>query len=141
MDERKALDTGSVPIIGNFNLTQQMPNGRTMQVAGYLYEGEGTESINARVDMVQEVMERQRLRLEVPELEIKLEQMESALVQYLEAYNDLLARSQGKGSKGVASAEKSHLQTYPVNIKKLQADIEKGKRAIATARAAGGLAA
>jgi len=135
----KALETSTVPIIGNFNLTSQMPNGRTMQIAGYLYEGEDGESINNRIDMCQEVMERQRKRLEVPELEAKLDQLQTGLTQQMEAYNALMEREGGKGPK-LGTAEKSAMKSYPINIKRLKEEIEKGQRAIDEAKASGGLA-
>ena len=132
------IPTGSAAIIGNFNLSAQMPNGRTMNVAGYLYEGEDEASVNDRIDMLSSVMERQRKRMEVPELEVKLDQLERGLVQQLEAYNAILTRQQD--GKKIPSADASHLKQYPVTIKHIESEIEKGKKAIEDAKIAGGLA-
>jgi uncharacterized protein (DUF2344 family) len=131
-------DISGLPIVGNFTFTQQMPNGRTMQMAGYLYHGQDVEEINGQLDICQEVMERQRVRLEVTELEVRLEQMNKHLESALEAHSALMVRERGDGKK-LNAAERGHLQNYPTTIDKIRKEIEEGKAKVAEARRKGGL--
>lgn len=131
-------DISGSPIVGNFNFTQQMPNGRTMQMAGYLYHGQSLEDINAVLDLCQSVMERQRARLEVSELQFRLEQLHKHLEHTLEAHSGLLRRESGEGRK-LTAAERGHLQNYPTTIEKVRQEIAEATRKIEEARAKGGL--
>lgn len=119
------------PIIGNYNLTAQLPNGRTIAVAGYLYESESIESVNERLDLCQEAIERQRTRCEIPELEAKREMQIKAL-QDLELHYQGLEEKQRQ--KHLTSQEKLSLQNWEQNAEKLKKDIEKGDAAISDAR-------
>jgi isopentenyl diphosphate isomerase/L-lactate dehydrogenase-like FMN-dependent dehydrogenase len=131
-------DISGLPIVGNFTFTQQMPNGRTMQMAGYLYHGQDIEEINATLDLCQEVMERQRVRLEVAELDLRVEMLGKQLEMTLEAHTGLMKREAGDGRK-LNAAERGHLQNYPITIEKIRKEIEEGKAKVAEARRKGGL--
>ena len=133
----KAIDTVTAPVIGNYNLTAQLPNGRSIAVAGYLYEGEGLASINDRLDLCQEAIERQRIRCEIPELAAKREQMIVAMGQMKE----VLAELETKRTNGqqLSSQERVNLNNMQVNIKRVNADIGKGEVAISEAKRKAGV--
>ncbi len=136
-DEKKPLDTGARPIIGNFNLAAQLPNNRSIAVAGYFYEGEALTSINERLDLCQEAIERQRLRCEIPELEAAREQRITALRQMKEVMDDLAGKQQ---SGKISSQERMTLKNMQVNLKKVSEDIDKGEVAIRDAKLKAGVA-
>lgn len=131
MESKKQDTVGDKVLAGQFNLTQQLPNGRTMQIIGYTFDGETTDELNVRVDNFQSVMERQRRRFEIPELEAKLDQLNIALTQTNDAYTELLERN--KNGK-TTSQEKMNVRNYPITIKHLQEEIVKGEAALAQAK-------
>ena len=127
------------PITGNFTLTAQLAgsSGRSVSVAGYIYDAESAESLNARMDVIQEVIERQRTRCEIPELEAKREQM----VKGLEQARDVLAEMEQRRKNGerLTSNELLSVQNMRVNIKKVSDEIDKGAVAIAEAKKKAGV--
>lgn len=133
---KKPASQGASVIIGNFTLTAQLPNGRSMNVAGYLYEGEGLASINERLDLCQEAIERQRTRCEIPELEARREQH----VQALSSAQAVVAELELKSRSGqLSSQERMNLQNQKTSIKRINDEIEKGGVAIAEAKKKAGV--
>lgn len=128
------MDTQNTAITGNFNMTAQMPNGRTVAVAGYIYDGESIQSLNERMDSLYASMERQRRKAELPELELKLEQLMKAAEQHNDAYEKLVDR-QKSGDK-LSSQEKMAMTNYPVSIKHIMEEVDKGRVEIDIARKA-----
>ena len=66
-------------VTGNFSIQATMPNGKTINVSGYLYEGESVESVNTRVNLFHDIVDHQRTRSEIPELEARRDQGINAL--------------------------------------------------------------
>ena len=125
-------------ITGNFNLTAQLAgaSGRSIAIAGYIYDGESKESLEARLDILQEVIERQRLRCEIPELEAKREQMIKGLSQARE----IMAELEEKQKRGdLSSQERLNLRNMRTNIGKVNEEIQKGEEAIAEAKKKAGV--
>lgn len=137
MDDKKPIGTGDKAIIGNFNLQAQLPNSRTISIAGYVYEGEALASLNDRLDICQEAIDRQRFRCEIPELEIAREQRVTALRQ-MEEHMSGIEQKERDGKK-LTSQERMTLQNMQVNLKKVNEDIEKGDKAIASAKLKAGV--
>lgn len=125
-------------ILGNFDLTAQLPNGRMIKVSGYVYSDDDGVALDKRLDLYQERIERQRTRCEIPELEAKREQQVVALRQYQEHLEGLnVKREQGKT---LSSQERMALQNAKVNIERANSDIKKGDEAIAEAKRKAGVA-
>jgi hypothetical protein len=125
-------------ITGNFNLTAQLAgqSGRTMAIAGYIYDGESKESLNDRIDLLQEIIERQRARAEIPELEAKREQM----IKGLQQARDVLAELEEKNQSGsISSQERMNLRNMRTNIGKVSEEIDKGTEAIKEAKLKAGV--
>lgn len=120
-------------VTGNFTLTATLPQGKSFNVSGYLYDGESLESVNQRVDLLHDVLDRQRTRAELPELEVKLEQSIQRLDDIKMHYAVILKKKDG--GKGLATNEKQALEVMDVNVEKHTSDIEKGREAIAAAKA------
>ena len=123
--------------LGNFNLTAQLPNQRSIQVAGYIYSDDDKHVLEARLDLYQEVIERQRLRCEIPELEAKREEMLNGMRQAREVLTDLETRH--KNGERLSSQELMTVNNMRTNIKKANEEIEKGSIAIAEAKKKSGL--
>lgn len=124
-------------VTGNFTIQAQMPMGKNITVSGYLYEGESIESVNNRVNLFHDIVDFQRTRSEIPELEAKRDQ----LVKQLEQMRDVMASLDKKKSDGakLSSQEKQTLEQMLANIKHCSGEIEKGNAAIATAKAKVGM--
>lgn len=137
--DKKQEPGGDVKVIGNFNLTAQLPNGRGIQVAGYIYDGEGLASVNDRMDMLQEAIERQRARCEIPELEAKREQC----IKALEQLRDVLGTLEDKKTRfgKLSSQETLTYNNHSTNIRNLDEQIKKGDEAIMEAKRKCGMAA
>jgi hypothetical protein len=145
----KRLFTGKLPapaslgqdhaITGTVNLTAQLAgsSGRTMAVSSYIYDGESKESLEARLDLLQEVIERQRTRCEIPELEAKRDQMAQGMEQARQVMAELETRK--KNGENLSSQERLNLRNISTNIMKMSEEINKGTAAIAEAKKKAGV--
>ncbi len=136
----KAKPTSALPentVMGNFQLAAQLPNGRNITMSGYLVSGESMESLNERLDMVQAVMERQRVRCEIPVLEGARDQLLQAIRDSEGALSSLEDR-QLKGAK-MTSQEKLNMNNLKTSIKSLQDRLPKAEAAVSEAKQKAGL--
>ena len=125
-------------ITGNFNLTAQLgASGRTIQFAGYVYDGESLESVQSRVDLFRSIIDREKALSEIPELEAKREQMVKGMEQAREILSDLEARR--KNGEQLSSQERQNINNLRVNIKKVSEELDKGAAAIAETRKKAGV--
>lgn len=124
---------------GNFTLVAQLAgqSGRSIQVQAYIFDGESKESLNGRIDLLQDIIERQRLRCEIPELEARRDQMVKGLQQAREILSDLEAK-QRKGET-LSSQERMNMRNMRANIEKVNDEIKKGTEAISDARRKSGV--
>lgn len=125
--------------LGNFNLTAQLAggSGKTMTVAGYIYSDDDEAALNARLDLYQRVIDRQRTIAEIPELEAKREQMVKGMDQAREIMAELEERQ--KNGAALSSQERLNLRNMGVNIAKVKEEIDKGEVAIREAKAKAGV--
>lgn len=84
-------------VTGNFTIQATMPNGKSMNVSGYLYEGESVESVNQRVSLFQDIVDFQRTRAEIPELELKVAAAEKRLDEIKTHYAVIIKRRDAGG--------------------------------------------
>lgn len=138
MSDKPDVNPAQQAITGQFSLTAQLAgsSGRTMGVTGYIYDGESIQSLNDRLDMLQEVIERQRTRAEIPELEAKREQMIKGMHQAREVLADLEERAK---TGSLSSQERMNLKNMKVNIAKVTEEIDKGTEAIHEAKKKAGV--
>lgn len=120
-------------VLGNFQINLPAPNGASLSVNGYVYEGESLESLVDRMNMMRGALESQQRALELPVLEERIAQLDRTLEQVMSAYADLLEKQK---QKQLATTEKPHLRNYPLQIKQLKEEIEKGRSKIAEFRKA-----
>jgi hypothetical protein len=124
----------STPVLGNFAINLPAPNGASLSMSGYVYADESLESLNSRMDVCREALERQQAILEIPELGKKVEMLEQMLSQHQKAYAALLEKKKVRAK--LASAEESQLTNLPVQIKSITTELEKGKAKIAEVKKA-----
>ena len=115
-------------VAGSYTLTAQLPNGKQLTLSGYILADDGVDDLNKRLDVAAQVVERQRLAAEVPELEAKLAQREDQLRQMTTIIEELSAKEK------LNSREGETLRTMRTNLKLVTDDIEKGKAAVAQAK-------
>lgn len=114
----------ATPVLGNFSITLPAPNGAQLSVSGYVYADESEESLNARMDVCREALRRQQDILERPLLEEKLAMYERTEAQIEKAYLDLLEQAK---RKTLPSAQKQHLDNYPVQLKQIRDEMAKAR--------------
>lgn len=136
---KKAANPAAQAITGQIVLSATLgsQSGRTMQVSFYAYDGESRESLEARTDLFQEIIERQLVRSEIPVLEATREQRLKGLEQAREVLAELEERQ--KNGQQLSSQERLNLKNMRVNIAKAQADIDKGTEAIREAKLKAGV--
>jgi chromosome segregation ATPase len=117
---------------GSFTIQAQMPMGKSITVSGYIYAHNTREDISAQVDILHDVVDRQRLRAEIPELEAKLEQRINALA----SMKDVMASLNMKKEAGLklTSSEKKQIDDMSISIRRVNEDLEKGRIAIEEAK-------
>jgi len=128
-------------VSGQFVLSLQLPAGagqpgHSLQVTGYLYYGEDEAGINARLDLINAIIDRQRARYEVVELEGRLEAMNKHLDDARRTIADMEERAR---KDKLSSQERLNLRNMTANLPKFVEEIEKGTKAIYDARVRGGL--
>lgn len=114
---------GSAAILGNFEITLPAPNGASMRITSYLYEGESQESLDQRMDTCRESLLRQQQVLEKPILEEKVKMLKDQEKHVEQAYADLLEKNK---KRTLPSAEEQHLRNYPAQLKQIRQEIVKG---------------
>jgi hypothetical protein len=117
---------------GSFTIQAQMPMGKSITVSGYIYSKNTADEISKQVDMLHDVVDRQRLRAEIPELEAKRDQR----VAGLETMKDVLASLQTKQEGGgkLSSSERKQIDDMTISIRRIYEDLEKGNAAIEEAK-------
>lgn len=132
MDKKQESVLSGALVTGNFTIQAQLPMGKNITVSGYLYEGESVESVNQRVNLFHDIVDFQRTRAEIPELEAKKDQM----VVQLGQMKDVLSELEVKKVNGKLSSQDKQMLINMVNsITKVTEEITKGEKAIADAKA------
>ena len=119
-------------ITGQFTLSAQLPQGKTFQVVGYIYDGESMQSLNQRVDLLHDAVDRQRTRAEIPEIEAKVNQVVEQLEGNKVHYAVILSK-RDKGGK-LSTQEKQQIEVMDVNNDMFAKEIQKGRERLAEMR-------
>lgn len=122
--------------IGNFQFEAQLPNGKRLILTGYTFDDETGEDLNARLDLAAAVIDRQRFRAEIPELEARLDQHKVALTQHKDHLADLEQKAIGRK---LTEQQRLTVENVSRSIKQIANEIVKGEQAIVEAKVKGGL--
>lgn len=120
-------------VTGSFNLQAQMPHGKVFTVTGYLLAGDSLDTLNQRIDLLHDVVDRQRTRAEIPEIEAAVNQRIDALNGNRIHYA-LILKKQSEGKK-LTTQEKQQLDVMDVNVKAHEDKIAEGRGKLAEMRA------
>jgi hypothetical protein len=111
-----------------------------MTITGYLYDGESKESVEDRIDLLQEIIERQRIRSEIPELEAKREQMVKGMMQAREVLTELEDKQKARRAAFLAGAHEhqEHARQHRQGQRRNRQRHRRDRRGKAHGRKAGG---
>ena len=118
-------------VTGNFTIQAQMPMGKSITVSGYIYAHNTKAEVNKQLDFLHDVVDRQRLRSEIPELEAKLDQRFVQLRQLKEALAELQSKSE---KKKLTAQQQTQCDQLMTNVRVLNEDIDKGQKALADSK-------
>lgn len=127
------LGIGGAAIMGNFDFSLPGPNGATLRITGYVYEGEELADLHKRMDVCREALTRQQTVLEKPLLEERLVGLLAQKEHVAKAYLDLLEKNK---TRPLPASEAQHLKNYPLQIKQIDDEIAKGSTKLAAIEAA-----
>ena len=108
---------------GNFTIQAQLTSGKSITVSGYIYSHNSPAEINKQIDIYHDVVDRQRLKAEIPALEAKLQQQIRALHQVKDSVTNLRNKKLNGGK--ISSAENKMIEDLATNIVVLEKDIDK----------------
>lgn len=117
---------------GNYTIQASMPNGKSITMSGYIYSHNNAEDINKQIDIYHDVVDRQRLKAEIPELEVKLTQRIRSLHQVKDSMENLKNKKLNGGK--ISSAENKMIADLATNVKVIEKDIMDGMESISQAK-------
>lgn len=123
----------SAAILGNFDMSMPGPNGATLRITGYMYEGDTDVDLNGRMDACRKALQRQQEILEKPVLEARVKMLTQQEDHVAKAYLELMEKSKHKTINGPDAA---HLKNYPEQLKQLREEIVKGEAALLAIKSA-----
>lgn len=125
---------GERVIAGTISLNAQLGDatGRSMNMQLYVYSDDTKAEIEKRIDQGQEIVERQKLRCEIPVLEATVDQRLKGLEQAKEVLAELV-RKRDNGEK-LSTQELNNIFNLRSNITKQDEDIKKGMEKISEAK-------
>lgn len=135
MSAKKA--DGPTLIVGNYEVTMQLTQQRTIRLSGYVYANESNEAVNARLDAAQDALDRQYIRADIVTKEAQIESAMQSLVVHREHFDAVVqkknARDRGEQVR-LTTQDKEMIGKYDSDVKavnsqiaSLQAAIAKGK--------------
>lgn len=122
---------------GNFQITHQLTQQRSITMSGYLYHGESANELNARIDALQDVMDRQFVRADLKKKEAEREQYVAGMNQHLEHLEKLRASMEatnGHAKRKLSSQERQQLDREAETTEGAKKHIASLDAAIAAAR-------
>ena len=124
---------------GSFSITLNLTDKRQIMMSGYVYKDDTQEQINTRVDLFQEILDRQLIRADLASKEAQITSLEGGMEQ-LRAHYDALVRVSQTGRK-LTSQQKLQVEQFDVSVAantkqrdSLRAAIDEGRKKLNGAR-------
>lgn len=122
---------------GSFELTAVLTDKRQLRISGYVYSddvfgGGGIHDLNLRVDMYQNVLERQLVRCDLTMKEAAIAQNDQQMLDLLTHFEGLAEKK--KSGKKMTSQELEQLNKFDANVRFLKKNKESLAAAIAEGR-------
>jgi hypothetical protein len=102
-------------IVGNVQITFTLSDKRQINSTVYLYAKDGPAEINERVDMMQEVLERQFIRVDVVTKEAEKFAAELGFDAYMEHFGSIADKK--KAGKLLSSQDKTQLEQHDLAVR------------------------
>lgn len=120
-------------IVGGFQVTLNLTDKRGLSMTGHVYLDDQPKDINARIDMFQDVLDRQAIRADLITKRALIVQHNENLSRYGDHYQSLVRKQ--KGARKLTPAEKLELDNYDTGVAKASEMIQSLESAIAAGEA------
>lgn len=118
----------SPAVLGNFEMTMPGPNGASLRITGYVFEGDTEQDLNMRMDVSRKAVQRQQEILEKPVLEARVKMLAEQETHVSKAYVELMEKAD---RKTISGPEQANLKNYPAQLQQLKDEIVKGEERLA----------
>ena len=115
-------------VIGNFQMSMQIPNGGSVMMTGMVYLKDGADDLNQRMDRFRDAISRQQAIAEIPTLEASLIGVDKQIQQTQEMIDAVNTKK--KGGKKLTSQEQNHDLNLPNSLKMLIGHRAEGQKRI-----------
>lgn len=144
-DVEQAIVDGDLTT-GNFTIQASLPQGKSITMSGYVFAKNTQEEISKQIDTFHDVIDRQRARAEIPELEARLDVKFAELRNHKDHVESIIKARQkildetangvrlSSVKKKAVDDNQSVIDNMMTSIAKLEKDIDKGLDAIKTAK-------
>ena len=113
--------------------TAELLDKQGIQINTSVYEGEPWEAILKRIDMQDNLVERSRIRYELPTMEAKLDMLKIQLEDLNRQVDELMSKK--NSGKVLKTTEDTSLANAQTNLRVLRMNVERGVEAIERHRA------
>lgn len=120
-------------ISGSFDITLNLTQSRGIKMSGYVYSDDTQKQINARIDVYQDALDRQAIRVDIQSKESQIA-MHRINVDTIGEMSDALIAKKSSGKK-LTSTETMNLGNMPAQLASAKQQIESLEAAIAAGRA------
>lgn len=126
-------DVTTLAVVGTFQCQHQLTQQRNLTITGHIYSDDTAEELNARVDLYQDVLDRQFIRCDIVNMEAQIKAQMAGIEQFRDQLSGLAARAQGKAvglsadaprPPKLSSHERLALQNGEQTIRKAQDNID-----------------
>lgn len=118
--------------IGNFTITLNLSDKRGLSVQGVIYSDDTPKELNERLDMFQDVLDRQHIRADVQNKEAQINQLIESLEPAAQGYEDLVELK--KKGKRLTSQQLQSLDHYDTNVRSVKRNVESLQHAVRAGR-------
>lgn len=125
-DEGKAYTPHA---IGNIEVGLNLSDRRYIKLTGYILDVDTDDEIHARVDRLQDALDRQAVRVDITVKEAQVAAHEQNLRVIAEGYDGIVARK--NAGHTIHTQEKTQLANYDQTVRNAKSQIESLKAAIA----------
>lgn len=118
MDEKGRL------VAGQFSCTMQLSQQRSIQITGHTYVDDKPADLNARIDLAQNALDRQFIRIDITSKRAQIDSQRQNLLNLKDVYEEKVKKSKGGP---LTSAEQQVVENYGRTvdgIKNTIADLE-----------------
>jgi len=132
----QAAGTGERKIVGNFDITLNLTQTRGIKMTGYVYSDDTPKELNERIDMYQDTLDRQAVRVDIVSKEAQIAMHRINVEAIQENYDGLMRKR--NSPKTLTSQERLTIANHAATlasaakmIESLEAAIKAGKTKLA----------